>query len=192
MGAPRVGVLGLQGDSFEHHEAFAAIGVHTTQVKLPADLDEIDALVLPGGESTALSKLLESSDIFEGVSKRLASHTLSIFGTCAGMILCAQTILDGRPDQRSFKCFHATVRRNGTGRQQQSCEATIQVAGKPFEAVFIRPPVVTQTDEDVEILATFGDAPVLCAQGRHLFATFHPELGSNPMVHQLFLERFHQ
>ncbi|MDP9071811.1 MAG: pyridoxal 5'-phosphate synthase glutaminase subunit PdxT [Actinomycetota bacterium] len=193
----KVGVLALQGDVAEHVCALAELGAHPVEVRSPQDLAAIDALVLPGGESTTMSLLLASSALFQPVSERLHDG-MPAFGTCAGMILLASEVLDGRPDQRSFAAIDVAVRRNAFGRQVDSFEAPLEVdgvPGGPFEAVFIRAPVVERTGEDVEVLATVAPPgrsepqPVLCRQGAVLVTAFHPELSGDLRLHQLFLER---
>jgi 5'-phosphate synthase pdxT subunit len=191
----KVGVLALQGDVGEHVGALAELGAHAVEVRAPEDLAGIDALVLPGGESTTMSLLLGSSGLFEPVAERLRDG-MPAFGTCAGMILLASEVLDGRPDQRSFAAIDVAVRRNAFGRQVDSFEAPLEVdgmPGPPFEAVFIRAPVVERTGEGVEVLARLeprdGDRPrpVLCRQGPVLVAAFHPELSGDLRLHQSFL-----
>ena len=185
-----VGVLALQGDFREHIDALASVGVEGREVRTPADLDGVDALILPGGESTTISKLLLSSGLFDAITRRHHEASLPTMGTCAGMIVSAREIRDGRPDQRSFAVFDAVVRRNGIGRQVASFEAPVLLpSGDPFPAVFIRPPVVETTGPEVEVLAEYDGRPVLCAQGPHLFATFHPELTADGRIHQLFVDR---
>jgi pyridoxal 5'-phosphate synthase pdxT subunit len=184
-----VGVLALQGASARHAAALARLGADVVEVRTPEQLDEVDALVIPGGESTTISMLLESSGLFDPVQARL-DDGLPTFGTCAGMILLASTILDGRGDQRSFKAIDAEVRRNAFGRQIDSFEADLAVEGidgEPFRAVFIRAPVVERVGPEVEVLASVEGRPVLCRQDHILVAAFHPELGDDPRLHELFL-----
>lgn len=185
-----IGVLALQGDFREHREALQSLGVKVVEVRTPEDLDQVDALVLPGGESTAMSKLLDSSGLFDAIGKRLSNESLPTFGTCAGMILSAAEVLDGVAEQRQWGQFDAVVRRNGIGRQIASFEAAVVVKGldTPMPGIFIRPPVVEKVGDDVEVLADWEGRPILCRQGSHLFATFHPELTNDARIHQLFLE----
>lgn len=185
----KVGVLALQGSVREHAAALAELGAHPVEVRTPADLAGVDALVLPGGESTTMSLLLASSALYEPVVERLAEG-LPAMGTCAGMILLATSVLDGRPDQRSFGAIDLTVRRNAFGRQAESFEADLDVTGLPggrFPAVFIRAPRVERAGEGVEVLATVDGHPVLCRQGAVLVAAFHPELAGDLRLHELFL-----
>jgi 5'-phosphate synthase pdxT subunit len=190
----KVGVLALQGASALHAEAVAALGAHPVEVRDPADLAGVDALILPGGESTTLSRLLVTSNLFEPLAERLAAG-MPAFGTCAGMILLAAAVLDGRADQRSFGAVDIDVRRNAFGRQVDSFETALPVAGLAggdFPATFIRAPAVERVGERVEVLATVpvpGGAPrpVLCRQGPVLVSAFHPELSDDLRLHQQFL-----
>ena len=186
----KVGVLALQGDVREHIAALTDLGAHTVEVKLPEHLAGLDALVLPGGESTTMSLLLQSSGLLEPVSERLAGG-MPAFGTCAGMILLATDVLDGRTDQRSFGVIDIAVRRNGFGRQVDSFETDLDVAGVDggrVHAVFIRAPMVESVGDGVEVLADVDGHPVLCRQGDILVAAFHPELSGDLRLHELFLE----
>jgi 5'-phosphate synthase pdxT subunit len=186
----RVGTLALQGAFRAHEEALSSLGVESRQVRTPADLAEVDALVMPGGESTTMSKLLESSGLFDALAERIADG-MPVFGTCAGMILLATDVLDGRPDQRSFGAIDLAVRRNGYGRQVDSFEADLAVdglpAGHPFHAVFIRAPVVERVGDGVEVLARIDGQPVLCRSGSSFVSAFHPELTPDARLHELFL-----
>ncbi|HLM64164.1 MAG TPA: pyridoxal 5'-phosphate synthase glutaminase subunit PdxT [Acidimicrobiales bacterium] len=185
----KVGVLALQGASARHRAVLAHLGAEPVDVRRPAQMAEVDALVLPGGESTTMSMLLESSGLFPAIAERLAGG-MPAFGTCAGMILLGDEILDGRPDQRSFRAIDIGVQRNAFGRQIDSFEADLDVAGVaggPVHAVFIRAPVVERVADGVEVLATVDGKPVLCRQGPILVAAFHPELGDDPRLHELFL-----
>lgn len=185
----KVGILALQGAVGLHADALAALGAAPVEVRTPGDLAGIEGLVIPGGESTTLSKLLELSGLFDPIAGLLAEG-LPAFGTCAGMILLAGEVLDGRPDQRSFAAVDASVRRNAFGRQVDSFETTLPVdglPGGPFPAVFIRAPVVERVGDGVEVLATFDGRPVLCRQGTVLVAAFHPELAGDLRLHQRFL-----
>jgi pyridoxal 5'-phosphate synthase pdxT subunit len=187
----RVGVLALQGAAGAHSRALAELGAHPVEVLTPDDLDGVDALVLPGGESTTMSMLLATAGLFDPLAERPAAG-MPVFGTCAGMILLASEVLDGRPDQRSFGTVDLAVRRNGYGRQVDSFETDLDVAdvdGGPFPAVFIRAPLVTATGPGVEVLATVDDHPVLCRQGNVLVASFHPELSDDGRLHELFLRK---
>jgi 5'-phosphate synthase pdxT subunit len=191
--APLVGVLDLQGDVREHVAALAEVGCETRLVKRPGDLDGLAGLVLPGGESTTLSMLLESSGLFDAIAGRMgaAERPLPVLGTCAGLVLVAREVLDGRPDQRTFSVLDAVVRRNGYGRQEQSFEADLVFGsgeGPPLPTVFIRAPQVVSVADGVDVLATLDGAAVLVRQGPVLASAFHPELTADRRVHQLFAE----
>ncbi len=185
----KIGVLALQGAFARQVMCFRALGAEPREVRTPADLDEVDALVLPGGESTTMSMLLESSGLFDPLAARLAEG-LPTFGTCAGMILLGSEILDGRPDQRCFGAVDIAVRRNAFGRQVDSFEADLELdlPGGPFRAIFIRAPFVERTGPGVEVLATVDGHPVLCRQGPVTVAAFHPELSDDLRLHDRFLK----
>ena len=185
----RVGVLALQGDVREHAAALRACGAEVIEVRTPQDLAQVDAIVLPGGESTTISRLLDTSALRGPLEAALAGG-LPAFGTCAGMILLAREVLDGRPDQRSLGAIDLTVRRNGFGRQVDSFEADLVVAGiegGPLHAVFIRAPYVETLGAGVEVLAAVDGHPVVCRAGAVLVSSFHPELGDDVRLHKLFL-----
>ena len=195
----KVGILALQGASRRHAEAVAALGAHPVEVRVPEDLSGIEGIILPGGESTTMSKLLDLSDLFDPLADRLRAG-MPAFGTCAGLILLSARILDGRDDQRSFGVLDVDVRRNAFGRQVDSFETDLAVdgvAGGDFPAVFIRAPVVERVGAGVEVLSAVPGPPgpegptlraVLCRQGPLLGAAFHPELSDDLRLHQLFLE----
>ena len=185
----RIGVLALQGAFRAHLDAFAELGVRAHEVRLPHDLDGVDALVLPGGESTTMSKLLDTSGLRDPIAKRLADG-MPAFGTCAGMILLATEVTDGRPDQQSFAVIDIGVRRNGYGRQVDSFEADLAVTGldAPFHAIFIRAPVVTRVGDGATVLASHDGSPVLVQQGPVFVSSFHPELSRDARLHQRFLQ----
>lgn len=184
-----MGVLALQGASARHADALAGLGAHPVALRRPEDLAGIDAIVIPGGESTTISMLLASSGLFEPLAALLAEG-MPALGTCAGMILLAAEVLDGRPDQRSFAAIDIDVRRNAFGRQFDSFEADLAVPAlgtSRFPAVFIRAPSVARVGEGVEVLAEIEGEPVLCRCGPVLVAAFHPELSGDLRLHQLFL-----
>jgi 5'-phosphate synthase pdxT subunit len=186
----KIGVLALQGAFATHAEVLRGLGAEAREVRVPAHLDGVDALVLPGGESTTMSLLLDSSGLRDPVADRLADG-LPALGTCAGMILLASNVLDGRHDQRSFGVVDIDVRRNAFGRQVDSFESDLDVdglAGGAFHAVFIRAPVVERAGTDVDVLATVDGKPVLVRHGPLVAAAFHPELSDDDRIHQLFLE----
>lgn len=197
----RIGVLALQGDVAEHVAALADLGVSPHPVRRPDELAGLDGIVLPGGESTTMSMLLDSAGLAEPLGKELAAG-LPAFGTCAGMILLASSVLDGRRDQRCYGAVDITVRRNGFGRQLDSFECDLEVRGLSgglVHAVFIRAPAVSAVGDAVEVLATVppatdeaaragGDGePVVCRQGQVLVSAFHPELTDDRRLHQLFV-----
>jgi 5'-phosphate synthase pdxT subunit len=184
-----VGVLALQGAFAAHVERLAAVGAQATEVRTPAQLATVDALVMPGGESTTMSNLLGSTELFDPIAERLAAG-MPVFGTCAGMILLADKILDGRDDQRHFGVLDITVRRNGYGRQVDSFETGLELVGdtKPFLGVFIRAPRVEAIGPDVEVLASYDGDPVLVRHEQLLAACFHPELTDDARLHARFVE----
>ena len=188
---PLIGVLDLQGDVREHVAALQEVGARPQLVKRPAETDGLDGLILPGGESTTLSMLLESTGLFEAIAARLDAGDMPVFGTCAGLILLAREVLDGRPDQRMFGDLDVVVRRNGYGRQRQSFEADVALGsgeGPLLPTVFIRAPFVVSIGEDVEVLAELDGVPVLVRHGSVLASSFHPELTGDRRVHRLFAE----
>ena len=187
--ALKIGVLALQGAFERHQKVFQKLGVEAVQVRTPADLVEVDALVMPGGESTTMSQLLESSGLFEPISLRI-KQGLPVFGTCAGMILLSKKILDGRDDQLSFDAINIDVQRNAYGRQIDSFEAEIEIGSLTgrFQGVFIRAPRIVSLGSGVTPLAYCGDDVVLAQQDNILVASFHPELANDVRLHELFLE----
>lgn len=189
---PAVGVLALQGAFKAHIEMLVLCDVVATEVRTPADLARVDALIMPGGESTTMSKLLVSSGLFAPLADRIADD-MPVFGTCAGMILLARGVLDGRPDQLSYGAIDITVRRNGYGRQIDSFETDLDVVDLEdrFHGVFIRAPKVEHVGHDVEVLASHDGTPVLLRQGRVSVASFHPELARDPRLHELFIGNIH-
>jgi 5'-phosphate synthase pdxT subunit len=191
---PVIGVLALQGDFREHLAALAECGVVARPVRRPSDLAEVDALVLPGGESTTMSKLAQAFEVYEPIRERLKAG-MPAYGTCAGMIMLADEILDGRPDQVSFGGLALQVRRNAFGRQVDSFETPVEITGVdggPMTAVFIRAPWVEKVIGDVEVLGQVGQGPeariVAVRQGNLLATSFHPELTGDLRLHRLFVE----
>jgi 5'-phosphate synthase pdxT subunit len=185
----KLGVLALQGAFREHAEALVALGADVTLVKRPQHLGGLDAIVLPGGESTTIDKLLDSSELRVPLVGRLRDG-LPAFATCAGLILCADEVVDGRPDQQPLRLLDVTVRRNGYGRQRESFEVQLDVRDLPggsFRGVFIRAPVVERVGDGVEVLASHGGVPVFGRQRRIWFASFHPELSGDLRLHQRFV-----
>ena len=189
MSDPVVGVLALQGDVREHLIALAALGVTARPIRRPAELSDLVGIVLPGGESTTMSRLLDTFELREPLARRL-SDGLPAFGSCAGMILLATEVLDGRPDQTSFGALDITVRRNAFGRQVDSFETDLDFTGldDPVRAVFIRAPWVERAGPDVQVLARVGEHPVAVRQGRVMATSFHPEVAGDDRLHQMFLD----
>jgi 5'-phosphate synthase pdxT subunit len=186
----KAGVLALQGAFREHAEVLEALGVEPVEVRRPDHLDGVDALFLPGGESTTITKLLDSSGVREWLRVRLADG-LPVFGTCAGLILLARGVEDehGNASPGALDVLDCTVLRNAYGRQRESFEATLAVAGLEggFPGVFIRAPVVASVGPSVEVLAVHDDHPVLVRTGTTWGATFHPELSGDLRLHERFL-----
>ena len=185
----KIGVLALQGAFREHAEALRALDADVTFVKRPEHLAAVDVIVLPGGESTTMDKLLDSAGLREPLRERLEDG-LPALATCAGLIVLAREVVDGRPDQQPLGVIDATVRRNGYGRQRESFEADLFVRdldGGTFRGVFIRAPKVERTGADVEVLAEHEGVPVFGRQGRIFFSSFHPELANDLRLHELFI-----
>jgi 5'-phosphate synthase pdxT subunit len=195
VGDPIIGVLALQGDFREHLTALAECDVIARPVRRPSELDEVDGLVIPGGESTAISNLAINFGLIEPIADRI-KRGMPAYGTCAGMIMLAQEVLDGRPDQRTFGGLGVTVRRNAFGRQIDSFEAPVEIAGiegGPVNAVFIRAPWVESMTDEVEVLGRVTDGPaagrIVAVRQENLLATaFHPELTGDLRVHQFFVD----
>jgi 5'-phosphate synthase pdxT subunit len=188
------GVLALQGAFREHVELLDGFDVEAVEVRVPEDLAGIDALILPGGESTTMSKLLVTSGLFDPL-RALLHDGMPVLATCAGLILIARDVLDGRADQCTFDLLDVSVRRNAYGSQLQSFEAPVKVPGMlggVFPGVFIRAPVVERVGADVEVLASHDDHPILVRTGAVWGATFHPELSGDLRIHQMFLEQQYQ
>jgi pyridoxal 5'-phosphate synthase pdxT subunit len=187
----RIGVLALQGAFSAHRDLLSTIGVDHCEVRLPSELDDVDALILPGGESTTMSNLLRSTELLGPLATFLASGR-PVFGTCAGMILLSHRILDGRPDQIALDALDITVRRNGYGRQVDSFETDIDVdideSTNAFHAVFIRAPVIESAGPEVVVLAEHDGHPVLVRQDAVLAAAFHPELTPDGRIHSYFAD----
>jgi pyridoxal 5'-phosphate synthase pdxT subunit len=189
----RIGVLALQGDVTEHVAALDRLGAEVKLVRLPVDLEAIDGIVIPGGESTTLMMLIDSAELRLPLSDRLSAG-MPALGTCAGMILLSSEVLDGRADQRPFGAIDISVRRNAFGRQTESFEADVDVRDfeHPMHAVFIRAPAIERLGSDVEQLASVeveGEMRVVCArQGVVTVASFHPELAGDDRLHQFLLD----
>ena len=193
MTSPRIGVLALQGDVREHLATLTRVGATAVTVRRPDELADVDGLVIPGGESTTISKLARIFDLLEPL-RQAAKEGLPMFGTCAGMIMLADRIEDGVAGQETIGGLDVTVRRNAFGRQIDSFEAELDVAHltEPFHAVFIRAPWVEQVGREVEVVATVasGEAAgrIVAVRQAHLFATsFHPEVTGDPRLHEYFV-----
>ncbi|KOG50390.1 MULTISPECIES: pyridoxal 5'-phosphate synthase glutaminase subunit PdxT [Streptomyces] len=190
MSTPTIGVLALQGDVREHVKALADAGALARPVRRPEELDEVDGLVIPGGESTTMSKLAIVFGMLEPLRAFVAAGK-PVYGTCAGMIMVADKLLDAREDQETFGGIDMIVRRNAFGRQNESFEAAIDVTGipgGPVEGVFIRAPWVESVGGAVEVLATYDGHTVAVRQGNVLATSFHPELTGDHRVHALFVD----
>ena len=185
---PRVGVLAVQGDFLEHRQALSRLGVDAPEIRLPHQLDDIDGLIIPGGESTTIVQLIDMYDFRDALRQR-SQEGMAIWGTCAGMIVIANRLTDKRPEP--LRLMDIEVSRNAFGRQVDSFEADIEfedIDGAPFHCVFIRAPVVNSVGESVRVLATLDDGrPVAVRQGRMLATAFHPELTGDSRVHELFV-----
>lgn len=183
----RVGVLALQGDFREHLAALRACEVEGVPVRLASELEQVDALILPGGESTTMERLMDPA-LRDGIKQRAAAG-MPVMGTCAGMILMAGRVEDGRPDQHPLALMHFAVRRNGYGRQVDSFETEVasQVLGGRGAAVFIRAPQVIERVSQVEVLAEHQGQAVALKEGNRIALAFHPELTPDRRWHQYFL-----
>jgi 5'-phosphate synthase pdxT subunit len=190
MTIPTIGVLALQGDVREHLVALAAADALARPVRRPEELAEVDGLVIPGGESTTMSKLAVAFGMLEPL-RAFVRSAKPVYGTCAGMIMVADKILEGREDQETLGGIDMIVRRNAFGRQNESFEAAVEVAGVaggPVEGVFIRAPWVESIGAGAEILATYDGHTVAVRQGNVLATSFHPELTGDHRVHALFVD----
>ncbi|MBE3590938.1 MAG: pyridoxal 5'-phosphate synthase glutaminase subunit PdxT [Firmicutes bacterium] len=184
----KVGVLDLQGDVIEHVRALEAAGAEVVRVKRPRHLEGLRGLVIPGGESTTIGKLMAEYELIPAV-RQAVSEGMAVFGTCAGAILLAADIAGS--DQPRLGLMDMRVQRNAYGRQRESFEAEVQVSeipGPPVKAVFIRAPIIERVGSSVKVLAEYGGQIVMARQGRLLAGTFHPELTADRRVHQYFLQ----
>ncbi|MCW2937674.1 MAG: glutamine amidotransferase [Actinomycetia bacterium] len=189
---PTIGVLALQGDVREHLHALAACGVPTLSVRRPEELEQVEALVIPGGESTTMWKLARTFDLLDPLRKRIEAG-MPAYGSCAGMIMLADRVLDGIEGQETIGGIDMSVRRNAFGRQVDSFEGRVVMDGAPYDAVFIRAPWVESIGEGVEVLGRVetGDAAgriVAVRQGRVMATAFHPELTGDSRVHRYFVD----
>ena len=192
----RIGVLALQGDVREHFSAIENCGAIATEVKRPGDINNLDGLIIPGGESTTIAKLLRIFELFEPLQKAL-QNGLPVYGSCAGMILLAKKIIDGTSDQETLGIIDITVKRNAFGRQVDSFEQELQIAeidSEPFNAIFIRAPWIEKIGADVKSLAQIKSAgglehSVLARSKSVLVSSFHPELTGDLRVHRYFIDK---
>jgi pyridoxal 5'-phosphate synthase pdxT subunit len=193
VSSPLIGVLALQGDVREHLAMLERAGARTLAVRRPREVEQVDGLVMPGGESTTMTRLARTFDLLEPVAGRLREG-MPAFGTCAGMILLADRIEDGVAGQETFGGLDVVVRRNAFGRQVDSFEADLDVVGldRPFHAMFIRAPCVEKVGNGVEVVATVASGDevgriVAVRQGQLLATSFHPEITGDPRFHELFV-----
>ena len=184
---PKIGVLAVQGDFLEHRQALGRLGIDAPEIRLPHQLDDIDGLIIPGGESTTIVQLIDIYGFRDALVRR--SHEgMAIWGTCAGMIVIADRLTDKRPEP--LRLMDIEVSRNAFGRQVDSFEADIEfedIEGAPFHCVFIRAPVVNSVGKSVKVLAALEDGrPIAVRQDNMLATAFHPELTGDPRIHELF------
>lgn len=187
----KIGVLALQGDVAEHIASLGDCGVIACGVRSRQEIESVDALVIPGGESTTIAKLAKAFGVFDLIKSRIASG-MPTYGSCAGMILIADQILDGGANQEGFGGIDAQVRRNAFGRQVDSFETDLTfagISGAAFRAVFIRAPWVESVGTQVEVLASFNGHPVAIRQGHLLATSFHPELTGDNRIHRFFVDQ---
>lgn len=184
---PKIGVLAIQGDFLEHRQALARLGVEAPEIRLPHQLEDVDGLIIPGGESTTIAQLIDIYGFREALRDR-ARQGMAVWGTCAGMIVIADRLTDARPEP--LRLMDIEVSRNAFGRQVDSFEADLEfqdIEGAPFHCVFIRAPVVNRVGASVQTLAALADGrPVAVRQGRLLATAFHPELTADSRIHELF------
>ncbi|HEV2438486.1 MAG TPA: pyridoxal 5'-phosphate synthase glutaminase subunit PdxT [bacterium] len=186
--APKIGVLALQGDVIEHVKILRGLGVEAVEVRTPEDLAQVDALIIPGGESTTIGKLAVTYGLDRAIPARVRDG-MPVYGTCAGMIALSREARGGEPPL--LRLMNITVRRNAYGRQVDSFETDLEIpalGGPPLHAVFIRAPVIENVGPDVEVLASLDGKPVLARQGNMLVSAFHPELTADDRVHRYFVE----
>jgi 5'-phosphate synthase pdxT subunit len=187
VSAPIVGVLALQGDFREHLAVVARLGAHGREVRLPGDLDGIDALIIPGGESTTIGKLATRFDLM-GPLREMIDAGLPTYGTCAGLIFASSTVTEG--SQPLLGVLDVVVQRNAFGRQNESFETDLEIEGldTPFHAVFIRAPWVEKVGGEVEVLASVEGHPVMVRQGSIIGTSFHPELTGDDRIHRMLID----
>jgi len=183
-----IGILALQGDFREHARMVRSLGVEVHLVRFPEEVESVDGLIIPGGESTTMGKLMVKYGLDQAIVDRFDAGRLAIYGTCAGMIVLAREI-EGSQAQPHLGLLDVTVQRNAFGRQKESSEEDLEIEGldTPLHALFIRAPVIIRTGPSVSVLARVAQGPVYVQQGRLLASSFHPELGSDTRVHEQFL-----
>ncbi|MCL5037263.1 MAG: pyridoxal 5'-phosphate synthase glutaminase subunit PdxT [Chloroflexi bacterium] len=185
----KIGIMGLQGSVIEHVNAVAKSGAEPVIVKYPKDMDGISGLIIPGGESTAIQKLMEKTGLAAAIKEK-ADSGLSLYGTCAGLIMMAKEIDNGTDDQLSLGLIDIKAKRNAYGRQNESFEEYIDIPAlgdRPFPGVFIRAPLIIYSGEGVEILGRYGDGIAAARQGKFLVSAFHPELTDDMRFHRYFI-----
>lgn len=187
MSKVKVGILGLQGDFLEHIHILSALNVESKIIKYPDELEDIQGLIIPGGESTTIDRIMDEE--FRQALVEANKRGVSIFGTCAGSILLAKKIQDGKEWQKPLGMIDIEIKRNAYGRQRESFDTVINIPslGTMIRAVFIRAPEITNIGPKVKELATFEEVPVLVQENNVLVSTFHPELSANPTIHKYFL-----
>ena len=187
-----IGVLALQGDVREHIASLEAVGAAAVSVRTLEDLSSVSGLVLPGGESTTISKLARIFDLFEPIRDAIHSG-LPVFGTCAGLILLSNTIIDGIEGQETFGGLNSVVRRNAFGHQTESFETKLAfkgIEGEQVEAAFIRAPIIETVGDNVEVLATLATGAIVAVRQKNILGiSFHPEISGESRVHQYFVEQ---
>ena len=183
----RVGVFALQGDVREHLQLLTSLGVESIEVRNAEQLATVDGLIIPGGESTTISKLIDIFELRDDLLKYISSGN-PVYGTCAGMIMLASEVLDAASGQQSLKAMDISVRRNAFGSQLDSFEASIEFAGRTVDAAFIRAPIVERVGEQVQVLSRLSSGAIVAVEQSNLLATsFHPELTGDSAVHEYFL-----
>ena len=183
----RVGVFALQGDVREHLQLLTSLGVESIEVRNAEELATVDGLIIPGGESTTISKLIDIFELRDDLLKYISSGN-PVYGTCAGMIMLASEVLDAASGQQSLKAMDISVRRNAFGSQLDSFEASIEFAGRTVDAAFIRAPIVERVGEQVQVLSRLSSGAIVAVEQSNLLATsFHPELTGDSAVHEYFL-----
>lgn len=182
---PKIGVLALQGDFEAHRRVLESAGAESVEVRCAEDLKDIKGLIIPGGESTTMLKLIDEEGLFDELRRFAADRP--VFGTCAGAILLATEVT--HPQQRSLGLIDMTVERNAYGRQIDSFVAPIDLEGQKVEAVFIRAPLISRVGQETRVVGTYESAPVLVEQGKLMAATFHPELTADSRIHRRFIQK---